>query len=144
MDQWVGSHTFNLQADLPKQTKLELTRDYDEAQEQFTNSYTATLTADGVPQLGCTVRFSYHLRYTDDYDSDGDPRIAGTHVDAITDEHGRANIDLSDKDDYTNMHQSYRVAVKFDPGEQETQLSAAKSDIYSAYFMTMTQTQLNG
>lgn len=144
MDQWVGSHTFRLHANLPKPTRLVLTRDYDDREQRYINRYTATLTAGGEPVAGQAVRFSYHLRWTADFDADPDPREAGTHVDAITDEVGRAVIDLSDLQDSTNIHQAYRLAAQYVPEDTDMQLPTAKSDIYYAYFMTMTDRELNG
>ena len=142
LDQWVGTHTFRLQADLPKPTQLAITRDLAAEGQKYVNAYTATLTAGGQPVAGREVGFAYHLRYTDDYDKADDPRMAGTRTSAVTDENGRAHLDLTELDKHTNMHQSYRVAAWFDPGSDEARLSPAKSEVYMAYTVTMSAEEL--
>lgn len=144
LDQWVGSHAFALEANLPQPTKLAITRDLSPAANQYINAYTATLTAGNTPLAGREILFAYHLRYTDDYDKSGDPRVAGTTVTALTDEAGRAHLDLTDLDKHTNIHQQYRLAAQFTPESDDAALTPARSEIYMAYTTTMSADDLAG
>ena len=136
-DQWVGAHTFRLDADLPQPTKLSIERETDPEKTKYVNAYTATLTYAGDPLKDREVHFAYHLRYTQDYDQAADPRDRGTVSTSVTDERGRARLDLSELDEHTDPHQSYRVAAWFEPGADARRLAPARSEVYSAYTVTM-------
>lgn len=142
LDQWVGSHTFRLDAHLPQPTKLTIARMKNEPGTQYINKYVATLAnADG-PVPGKTVTFAYHKRYTPDYNASPDPQVAGTRQAAVTDANGQVFLDLSMWDNETSIHISYRVTAWFTPEPADTALGPCKSDIYFAYTRNMTQNDL--
>ena len=143
LDQWVGTTTFRLEANLPDPTRLALTRALNEAGNKYTNVYIASLTSGGQPVAGKTVDFAHHLRYTSDYDAADDPRVAGTGSSVVTDENGQARLDLSFLDKETNMHQGYRVTAWFEPEQGDTTLASCRAEVYYAYTMTMSQEDLN-
>ena len=61
----------------------------------------------------------------------------------MADEGGRAHLDLSALDRYTNMHQHYRVAAWFEPGAQDPGVAPARSEVYMAYTQSMSVQELN-
>ena len=144
MDQWVGTHRFRVEAELPPPATLNLTRDTDPDGTKYINSYTATLSLNGRPLPGRTVSFGYHQRGSDDAAKSRDPRTTGTVVTAATDEQGRARLDLGQFDELTYMHEWYRVTAWFDPDADEPWLASVRSEVYFAYTQTMTATELGG
>ena len=142
-DQWVGAHTFRLVADLPRPTKLSIEREKNPEKTRYVNAYTAKLTCGGAPLRDREVHFAYHLRNTQDYDQAADPRERGTVASRVTDDKGRARLDLSELDEHTHPHQSYRVTTWFEPDTDAGRLASARSEIYFAYTATMDVRDLN-
>ncbi len=134
-DQWIGTTTFRVEANLPQPTRLDLSRELNEAGTKYVNKYVATLTCGGEPLVGKTVHFAYNFRY-DTYDAvDDDPKV--------TDEKGQARVDLSFLDEETNIHQSYGVRAWFKPEDGDSSLGPCRSNSYGAYAMTMSAEELN-
>lgn len=153
LDQWVGSHLFRLESDLPEPTRLALARLLDAAGTKYSNVYEVTLTQGGRPLAGRTVQFAYHRMPTTDYKSSYDPRRAGERRTALTDGDGRARLDLSEYErppegpvksifDTGQMHMHYRVTAWFEPGADDSSLPSCRSDVYCAYPLTMSKQEL--
>ena len=142
LHQWVGSHAFRLETDLPQPTKLRLVRLLDESQSKYTNRYAVILTSGDRPVSGKPVNFAYHRRYTEAYDMSRDPKKSGTRRTIVTDDAGRAVLDLSELDGETNMHLSYRVTAWFEPVESDVRLLPCRSEVCESYALTMTKQEL--
>ncbi len=137
MDQWVGSTTFRLEANLPRRTELTLTREMNESKTKYVNSYMATLTAGGRPLPGKTINFSVSIRYAEGYE-DFPLRLNG-----VTDNQGQARLDLESRFvNETNIHQRYSINATFTPEKGDTSLTPAR-DGYGAYILSMSEEDLS-
>ena len=136
-DQWVGSTTFRLEADLPKPTKLTLTRHMNADNTKYINAYVAKLTAGGRPVSGKTIHFSISMRYAEVY------KQFPMQITAVTDEHGQAELDLeSHFVNEANIHQRCHVTASFTPGKDDRSLTRAR-DSYGAYVLSMSRDDLS-
>ncbi len=136
LDQWVGSHTFRLQATLPESTQLTVTREMNETKTKYVNSYVATLTAGGRPLAGKTINFSVSIRYAEGYE-EFPLKLTG-----VTDDQGQVPLDLESYFvNETNIHQCYGVSASFTPEEGDVLLTPAR-DGYGAYILSMSQEDL--
>ncbi len=141
-DQWVGSTTFRLDADLPAPTRMTLARELLPSGDKYGNTYLATLTSGGKPLAGKTVHFAFHKRYTADYNASRDPKKAGTRRTAVTDGKGQARLDLSEFEGTTNIHLYYRASAWFTPDESDVSLAPCRSAVYGAYIINMSKKEL--
>ena len=153
LDQWVGTHVFRLEANLPEPTRLVLARSKNAENTKFINAFEVTLTQGNRPLAGKTVYFAYHRQPHDDYRCTYDPRQAGTQRTAVTDENGKARLDLSEYGkpptgrkptifDTGQMHMHYRVTAWFDSDVAESGLPPCRSDVYCAYPLNMSKQDL--
>ena len=137
LDQWVGTTTFRLAANLPEPTELTLTREMNESQTKYINSYVARLTAGSAALDGKTINFSVSIRYAEGYE-DFPLKLIG-----VTNADGRARIDLEPYFvNETNIHQRYGINASFTPEESDALLTPAR-DSYGAYILSMSQADLN-
>jgi hypothetical protein len=139
-EQWLGNHTFRLDAHLPSPTQLKIERLLNSEKNQYINAFQVALTSGGKPLAGKRVHVAWHVNsqskkyHTGDYLKSDDPRIAGTREEATTDAHGKATIDLSKLEDHPpTIHCHYRVTAWFEPVDGDAMLTPSRSDVYSAY-----------
>jgi hypothetical protein len=131
-DQYVGTHRFRLDANLPVATQLDLQRDMDAGRQQYINSYTLTLTAGPKLLARKTLHYEVKIRYQDQ-------PLTGS---VTTDGQGRARIELADHfKEVTNIHLCYWLKAWFDPQPGDL-LSPSRSAEYMAYVMTTTKNEL--
>jgi hypothetical protein len=155
LDQWVGTHVFRLEVDLPEPTMLALARTLNNAGSRYTNIYEVTLTQGSLPLPDRTVHFAFHRArpVPGDYNKARDPREAGTRRTAVTDDAGRARLDLSEYEkapdtpnphvfDTGQMHMHYRVTAWFEPDPADPAVPACRSEVYSAYPLNMSKAEL--
>jgi hypothetical protein len=136
--QWLGNHTFRLEANLPHPTQLTIERLMTPEKNQYVNAFEVTLTSGGKPLANKRVQVAWHVNsqskkyHTGDYMKNDDPRVAGTREETTTDANGKAKIDLSKLEDHPpTIHCHYRVTAWFDP--DDAMLTPSRSDVYSAY-----------
>ena len=126
-DMCTGIHTFGLQANLPKRTRLSLERSLSEDGSQFINAFSSRLTVGGNPVPNKTIELRVKLTWRPD--GTYDPTLAGESADirtAVTDKDGVAHFALTEIDPLPDMHHTYDVQASFTPGPDE-HLSMCKS-----------------
>ena len=137
LDQWIGSHTFRLEADLPQPVRLTLVREMNEEKTKYINAYVATLTSGDRSLVGKTINFSVSILYAEGYEQ------FPLNLIGVTDAEGRARISLeSHFVNEKNIHQLYYVNASFTPKREDLKLAPCKSATYQAYTATMTKGEL--
>lgn len=155
LDQWVGTHGFRLEANLPDSTGLSLARVLNAEGNRYLNVYEVALTQGGRPLAGRKVHFAYHRQRPDggDYRKSHDPREAGERREAVTDEAGRAQLDLSEYEkspdtpnphifDTGQRHMHYRVTAWFESDPGDPSVPSCRSEVYCAYPLNMSKEEL--
>lgn len=134
-DLWIGAHSFRVRGSLPERPDLLLTRDMDEAKEQYTHSFRATLRLAGRPLVGRSVKFIVTRR----------SRSNPEEMTAVTGNSGDARIDLASLfAGETKDHSFYRVQARFEPGAGDAGLGPAVSVSRFQYVTGVTRTELLG
>jgi len=131
-DQYVGTHRFRLEANLPAATQLDLQRDMDPERQRYINSYTAILTTGEKTLARKTIHYEVKIRWKDQ-------PLSGS---VVSDDQGRASIDLSGHfNGTTDIHLCYWLKAWFDP-QPDDMFSPSRSVEYMAYVITTSKSEL--
>ena len=135
-DMYVGTHTFRLNADLPKAAKLTLARTLSQDHSQYVNIHHATLTVGGNPVPGKTIELRVEPTWRPDGIVNNTPIGESTNImTAVTNGKGVAEFVLKEFDLTCDIHHSNYLQASFTPKSNE-KLSSCKSSSYSSYSMT--------
>src|SRR6185436_4949311 len=100
-------------------TKLWIERDYDEVTRSFPNSFTVSLTANGIPVTNKDVQVWHVFRDAPGYDAwnknklEERMKLGGKSFTVRTGPAGKVKFDLPEYNGITNIHTSYQMVVRF-------------------------------
>ncbi len=119
-DQFVSIHTFDVQRlRRTAGTRLWIEREYDESGQRFLNSFTISLTSDGVPVPDKDIQVWYVSRDTPGYDSwntrplEERMKAGGKSITLHTGPDGKAVLALPEFDGISDIHASYQMVIRF-------------------------------
>ncbi len=119
-DQHLTLHSFNVEVRRKtRNTRLEVSREYDEAKERWVNVYPVRLLCDGEPLSGKEIEFWYVEMHKPGYDSwnktplEERIKMGGTSLRAVTDADGIARISLSEYDALEDIRPTIQFVVRF-------------------------------
>ena len=132
-DQYISLQTFSVQV-LRKtvSTRLWIERDFDKTTRNYLNSYTLSLTADGVPLADKDIQVWHVFRDAPGYNGwNKHPlaermKLGGKTVTVRSDATGKAKLHLPEYNGITNIHSSYQVVVRFNPDGQYPEYKPAQ------------------
>ena len=140
LDQYLVLHEFKLQVlQRTKTTKIEVERDFDDAERAWRNAYTLTLTADGEPLGDKEVEFWYAMRYAPGHDSwnniplEKRMEMGGLAVKVCTDARGQARVVLPELDKVENPHMSYQFIARFNADRSDGGYRPAQTPQWEQY-----------
>ena len=131
--QYVNLQTFKIQV-LRKTVaaKLWVERDYDDTTRSYSNSYTFSLSAGGVPLAEKDIQVWHVARDQPGYDGrnkyplEERMKMGGKSVKVRTDAAGKAKLRLPEYNGITNIHSSYQLLVRFNPDGQYPEYKPAQ------------------
>src|SRR5262249_12540819 len=116
-----------------KDTHIQIERDADEDRKRYRNAYTLTLTCDRAPLAGKELEFWHVERDRPGYDSwnkkplEERMKLGGKLQKLRTGADGKARVNLPELDGVENIHHSYQVLVRFNPGRTEPEYKPAQT-----------------
>ena len=135
-DMFIGTHSFRVQADLPKPTQLTLDRELSEDGKQYINEFSAKLTVNGKPVGNKEVEFRITLAWLENgIFNPENVRDSKDVRKAITDENGVARVAFTEMNRIPDIHHQYRIAVSFTPKPGDS-LVACEGPEYVGYALT--------
>lgn len=148
-DQYISIHAFRVEVlRKTKGTRLWIERDFDERQSRYLNTYTISLTTDGVPLADKEVQVWYVERDRPGYDSRNSTpleermKMGGKLLKVRTGSDGRTHVDFPEFGAITDIHFSYQIIAHFnmdrvDPDYKPTQLPQLEFYAYAPVDSTM-------
>ena len=124
-----------------KDTKLEITRDFDESAKKWKNAYTIKLLCDGKAVANKELEFWYVERYKPGYDARKEHKLeermkmGGTLKKIQTGNDGIARISLPEFDTVENIHLSYKFVVRFNMNRRYPEYKPVQSPQFEFYAM---------
>ena len=139
-DQYVSLHLFRLEVlRKTRDTRLDLVRAFDDVTGKWPNRFTLTLTSYVAPLPDRELEFWYVERKQPGYDSwnksslEERMKLGGRTITARTATDGRAQIALPHLDEVQDVHYSYQVVVRFNPGRDDHEYKPAQSPQFEFY-----------
>ncbi len=132
-------HFFELDAvGKTKDTRLELSRDFDPAGSRWRNTYTLKLTAGGEPVAGKELELWFVERDKPGYDSFNTPladrmKAGGEILRITTGPDGTARADLRRFDSISSIHHTVQIAGRFNTRRQYPALKPAETPQFEFY-----------
>jgi len=140
LNQYVNLHLFRLEVlHEPKNTRLDLERDFDEAQSRWKNAYTLKLSCEGQPLPDKELEFWFVEHWKPGYDSwnkiplDERMKMGGETIRVRTNEQGIAHVVISRLDAITNIHHSIQLVVRFNTEGREPDYKPAQTPQFEFY-----------
>ena len=119
-DQHLTLHTFDINVRRrTKNTRIEVTREFDEGKQRWVNTYPVRILCDDEPVVGKEIEFWYvEMRKPGNDSWNKTPleermKMGGTLLRAVTDEHGIARISLPQYDTVDNIRPTIQFVVRF-------------------------------
>jgi hypothetical protein len=133
-EQYVSVHLFRLKTlRKTRDTHIQVERTFDETKKCWRNSYTITLTSNGVGLPDKEVEFWYVERGKPGYDSynkqplEERMKMGGTLLKVRTERNGNATVDLPHLNAIESIHHSYQLVARFNPNRTDPDFKPAQT-----------------
>ena len=139
-DQHVMLHFFKINVlAKTRNTRIELTRDFDKTRSRWRNAYTLRLTCEGEPLVGEELEFWFVERDQPGYDSYNKDSLeermkkGGEVIRVRTDKQGMAQVTIPRLDRIENIHHSSQIVARFNADRSNLQYKPAQTPMFEFY-----------
>ena len=122
-----------------RNTRIELTRDFDKTRSRWRNAYTLKLTCEGEPLVGEELEFWFVERDQPGYDSYNKDSLeermkkGGEVIRVRTDKQGMAQVTIPRLDRIENIHHSSQIVARFNADRSNLQYKPAQTPMFEFY-----------